>query len=58
MNKIRYSTLCVALIATLIAATGSAPAAEQQEAELIAVLESDAPKAEKAIPRKITVTSS
>ncbi len=53
MNKIRYFTMCVALAATVIAAaTGSAQAAEQQEGQLIAVLESDAPKAEKAITCK------
>ena len=53
MNKIRYFTACVALVAALVAgATGSALAAEQQEDQLIAVLKSDAPKAEKAITCK------
>ena len=53
MNNTRYFTICVALVATLlVAATGSALAAEQQEGQLIAVLESDAPKADKAISCK------
>ena len=53
MNKIRYFIICVALVAAAVAAAaGSALAAEQQEGQLIAVLESDAPKAEKAITCK------
>ena len=53
MNKFRYFTMCVALAAMVVAAaTRSTMAADQQEGPLIAVLESDAPKAEKAITCK------
>jgi HEAT repeat protein len=53
MNNIRYFAMCVALVVTVVAAAvGSAVAADPQEGQLIAVLESDAPKAEKAITCK------
>jgi HEAT repeat protein len=52
MNKIRTFTIGVALIATIVAAAGLALAADPQEGQLIAVLESDSPKAEKALTCK------
>ena len=53
MYKTRYFTICVALIATLAAmAAGPVVAADENEDQLIGVLQSDAPLAEKAITCK------
>jgi len=53
MHRTRYFTIVVAIVAALSAAIAvSARAADQDERELIAVLQSDAPKADKAITCK------
>ena len=59
MNKIRYFTNCVAGIATTVVLTVVSAyaaddnnAAQEQERQLIRVLQSDAPAAEKAITCK------
>jgi pimeloyl-ACP methyl ester carboxylesterase len=59
MHKTRYLTICVAIIAAAVAtaahparAADDQAAAQDKEAQLIGVLQSDAPKAEKAITCK------
>ena len=53
MHKTRYSTICVALIATVLAmAAGPARAADEKERQLIDVLQSDSPPQDKAITCK------